>query len=115
VAEWLTRAHGMIATLNCMLIHIVSFKYKADTPESARHDHRAQLRALKDKDIDGVIDLTVGADVVGSPRSYDGPLSMRIRRTRITCPSPSSASASASTSSRSTSWGFRSRTLGSGL
>jgi hypothetical protein len=62
-----------------MLIHIVSFKYKADTPESARHDHRAQLRALKDKDIDGVIDLTVGADVVGSPRSYDTGLVVTFR------------------------------------
>jgi hypothetical protein len=54
-----------------MLTHIVCFKYKSDTPESARHDHRARLRGLKDKQIEGVIDLTVGADVVRSPRSYD--------------------------------------------
>ena len=52
-----------------MLTHIVSFKYKADTPESAREDHRARLAALKS--IPGVVDLRVGADVVRSPRSYD--------------------------------------------
>lgn len=54
-----------------MLTHLVCFKYKVDTPESARDDHRARLRGLKDKQFDGVIDLTVGADVVGSARSYD--------------------------------------------
>lgn len=54
-----------------MLTHLVCFKYKSDTPESARDDHRARLRGLKDRQFDGVIDLTVGADVVGSPRSYD--------------------------------------------
>ena len=54
-----------------MLTHLVCFKYKPDTPESARDDHRTRLRGLKDRQFDGVIDLTVGADVVGSPRSYD--------------------------------------------
>ena len=52
-----------------MLTHIVCFKYKADTPEPVRADHRDRLRGLKG--LDGVVDLTVGADVVHSPRSYD--------------------------------------------
>ncbi len=51
------------------ILHLVSFKYKADVAESQRDDHRARLAALKD--IDGVTSLKVGADVVRSPRSYD--------------------------------------------
>jgi hypothetical protein len=62
-----------------MLIHIVSFKYKPDTPDSARQEHREQLRGLKDKQIDGLMNLTVGADVVGSPRSYDTGLVVTFR------------------------------------
>jgi hypothetical protein len=52
-----------------MLLHLVCFKYKADADEAARAQHRARLGALKD--LDGVVDLKVGADVVRSPRSYD--------------------------------------------
>jgi len=52
-----------------MLIHIVVFKYHPEVAESAREDHRAQLRGLSV--IDGVIDLKVGADVVRSGRSFD--------------------------------------------
>lgn len=52
-----------------MLIHIVSFKYKADVSEEAREDHRSRLRALSK--VAGVEELKVGADVVRSPRSYD--------------------------------------------
>ncbi len=52
-----------------MLTHIVCFKYKSDTPESAREDHRTRLRGLSS--IEGVVDLVVGEDVVRSPRSYD--------------------------------------------
>ncbi len=52
-----------------MLTHIVSFKYKPETPESARHDHRSRLRALAH--LDGVVSLVVGEDIVRSPRSYD--------------------------------------------
>lgn len=52
-----------------MLTHIVCFKYKPDTPESARQDHRARLRGLAS--LEGVVDLVVGEDVVRSPRSYD--------------------------------------------
>ena len=51
------------------LLHLVSFKYKSDSDEKARDDHRARLAALKD--IDGIASLKVGADVVRSPRSYD--------------------------------------------
>ncbi len=52
-----------------MLTHIVCFKYKPDTPESARQDHRARLRGLAG--LAGVVDLVVGEDIVRSPRSYD--------------------------------------------
>ena len=57
-----------------MLVHLVSFKYKAETDAAARAAHRARLAGLKD--LDGVIDLMVGADVVRSPRSYDTGLSV---------------------------------------
>ena len=52
-----------------MLLHLVCFKYKPETPAEARAEHRAQLSALKV--LDGVVDLKVGEDVVRSPRSYD--------------------------------------------
>jgi hypothetical protein len=52
-----------------MLTHIVCFKYRSDIPESTRADHRARLRRLAN--IDGIVELVVGADVVHSPRSYD--------------------------------------------
>jgi Stress responsive A/B Barrel Domain len=60
-----------------MLTHIVCFKYKPDVPSSAREDHRSRLRGLHA--IDGVIKLTVGADIVGSPRSYDTALIVEFR------------------------------------
>jgi hypothetical protein len=52
-----------------MLLHLVCFKYKPETPAEARARHRAQLAALKD--LDGVVDLKVGEDMVRSARSYD--------------------------------------------
>ena len=52
-----------------MLLHLVSFKYKADVDAATRAQHRQRLGALKS--LDGVIDLKVGEDVVRSPRSYD--------------------------------------------
>lgn len=52
-----------------MLVHIVCFKYKPEIDANARNEHRARLRALSD--IEGIIDLKVGEDVVRSPRSYD--------------------------------------------
>jgi hypothetical protein len=51
------------------LMHMVSFKYKADVPETTRTEHRARLQGLSG--LAGVIDLRVGRDLVGSPRSYD--------------------------------------------
>ena len=57
-----------------MLLHLVSFKYKADTDQATRAQHRARLAGLKG--LDGVIDLKVGEDVVRSPRSYDTGLAM---------------------------------------
>jgi hypothetical protein len=52
-----------------MLTHIVCFRYKTETTENARADHRARLAGLSR--LDGVLDLKVGADIVRSPRSYD--------------------------------------------
>ena len=57
-----------------MLLHLVSFKYKAETDAATRAQHRARLAGLKG--LDGVIDLKVGEDVVRSPRSYDTGLSV---------------------------------------
>jgi stress responsive alpha/beta barrel protein len=52
-----------------MLLHLVCFKYKPHVDAPARADHRARLAGLRT--LDGVIELKVGEDVVGSPRSYD--------------------------------------------
>jgi hypothetical protein len=52
-----------------VIVHIVCFKYKGAIDAAARTQHRERLRALKD--IDGILDLRVGADVVRSSRSYD--------------------------------------------
>jgi hypothetical protein len=60
-----------------MLIHAVTFKYKRETSDADRHDHRARLKGLST--LDGVVDLKVGADVVGSPRSYDTGLVVTFR------------------------------------
>lgn len=57
-----------------MLVHLVCFKYKPDTADAARDDHRTRLRTLAD--IEGVRQLHVGADVVRSRRSYDTGLSV---------------------------------------
>jgi hypothetical protein len=52
-----------------MLLHLVCFKYKATVDAATRAQHRQRLAALMD--LDGVIDLKVGEDVVQSSRSYD--------------------------------------------
>jgi len=52
-----------------MLVHMVAFKYKAGVDAGVRAQHRERLRALGD--LDGIIDLKVGEDVVRSGRSYD--------------------------------------------
>jgi len=57
-----------------MVLHLVCFKYKPDVDAAARAQHRARLAALGQ--LDGVLDLKVGEDVVRSPRSYDTGLSI---------------------------------------
>jgi len=57
-----------------MLLHLVSFKYKPEVDGATRAQHRARLAALKE--LDGVVELKVGEDVVRSPRSYDTGLSI---------------------------------------
>lgn len=52
-----------------MVVHMVSFKYKADTAAAARADHRARLSTLRD--IEGIVDFKVGEDFIRSPRSFD--------------------------------------------
>lgn len=52
-----------------MLMHLVSFKYRSDVDEETRQDHRRRLAGLAG--LAGVIELKVGADVVGSARSFD--------------------------------------------
>ena len=52
-----------------MVVHLVSFKYKAEASAEARADHRAKLKGIAD--IDGILDFKVGEDIVRSPRSYD--------------------------------------------
>lgn len=52
-----------------MLLHLVCFKYRADVDRAARALHRERLAALRDLDV--MVDLKVGEDVVRSPRSYD--------------------------------------------
>jgi hypothetical protein len=52
-----------------MLMHIVCFKYKAETDAATRAQHRSRLAALRS--LDGVVDLKVGEDIVRSARSYD--------------------------------------------
>ena len=52
-----------------MVVHVVCFKYRAGIDAAARAEHRARLRALAD--IEGILDLKVGEDVVRASRSYD--------------------------------------------
>lgn len=53
-----------------MLTHIVCWKYKPETSDEARADHRARLAALA-PEIDDVISLDVGADMLHLDRSFD--------------------------------------------
>jgi hypothetical protein len=59
------------------ILHVVSFKYRADVDAAARAEHRERLAGLHD--IDGIAQLKVGADVVRSARSYDTGLSITFR------------------------------------
>jgi hypothetical protein len=53
-----------------MLVHIVCWKYKAETGEAARAGHRAQLRALT-AIIPEIVSFEVGADILHLDRSFD--------------------------------------------
>ena len=52
-----------------MIVHMVCFKYKPDVETAARQDHRGRLRKLAD--LDGIVELKVGEDVLQTKRSYD--------------------------------------------
>jgi hypothetical protein len=52
-----------------MIVHLVCFKYNPEIDQLARKNHRQRLLGLAD--IDGVLDLKVGEDIVRSERSYD--------------------------------------------
>lgn len=52
-----------------MLLHLVCFKYRPETDQAARTQHRERLDSLKT--LDGIVDLKVGADIVRASRSYD--------------------------------------------
>ena len=61
-----------------MLLHLVCFKYKAETDVATRTQHVERLRSLAS--LDGIVDLKVGVDVVRNPaRSYDTGLCVTFR------------------------------------
>ena len=62
-----------------MIVHIVSFKYWPQINAAARQEHREQLSALAGANIDGVLDLKVGEDIVRSARSFDTGLVVSFR------------------------------------
>lgn len=53
-----------------MLIHIVCWKYKPETDEAAREDHRNRLKSLVGV-IPEIASFDVGADVLHLDRSFD--------------------------------------------
>ncbi|HRI02500.1 MAG TPA: Dabb family protein [Pyrinomonadaceae bacterium] len=53
-----------------MLIHIVCWKYKPETDEAAREDHRNRLKALVGV-IPEIVTFDVGADILHLDRSFD--------------------------------------------
>ena len=53
-----------------MLTHIVCWKYKPETTEAEREDHRAKLRSLPNV-IPNILSFSVGADVLHLERSFD--------------------------------------------
>ncbi len=53
-----------------MLTHIVCWRYKPETTNAQREEHRAKLRNLKNV-IAEIVDLQVGADVLHLERSFD--------------------------------------------
>jgi len=61
-----------------MIIHIVAWKYRADTPQDAREKHRAMLKALRDV-VPGIEDFAVGGDFLRAHNSYDTGLFARFQ------------------------------------
>ena len=53
-----------------MLIHIVCWKYKPETDEADREDHRNRLRSLVEV-IPEIVTFDVGADMLHLDRSFD--------------------------------------------
>ncbi len=53
-----------------MLTHIVCWKYKPETDDVAREDHRSRLRALTSV-IPAIESFDVGADILHLDRSFD--------------------------------------------
>lgn len=53
-----------------MLIHIVCWKYKTETTEEERHEHRSRLNRLPHV-IPDIISFNVGADMLHLERSFD--------------------------------------------
>ena len=59
-----------------MLVHIVCWKYRPETDDAARTEHRTRLEAL-DGLVDNMLGLEVGQDVLGLERSFDTGLVIR--------------------------------------
>ncbi len=53
-----------------MLTHIVCWKYKAETTEDQRAEHRKRLKNLV-RVIPNILSLNVGADILHLERSFD--------------------------------------------
>lgn len=53
-----------------MLIHIVCWKYKPETDQNVREEHRARLKALPGM-IQNILSFDVGEDILHLDRSFD--------------------------------------------
>ncbi len=53
-----------------MLVHMVMWKYKEDTPQVKKFEHLALLKALPDA-IPDIMNFEVGNDILKLDRSYD--------------------------------------------
>lgn len=59
-----------------MLVHIVCWKYRPETDDAARCEHRTSLAAL-DGLVDNMLGLEVGQDILRLERSFDTGLVIR--------------------------------------
>src|SRR3954452_17398494 len=53
-----------------MIVHIVCWRYKTETDEPARDEHRSRLRALPSMIAD-IVSFDVGEDILHLERSFD--------------------------------------------